>query len=66
MTRQNRATLINAGSGAIVVVVLVLAFDMPVSNAMIVLGLWIIAGAAVRILIEYVRVRRGARDLPES
>ncbi|MDN4479738.1 hypothetical protein [Demequina muriae] len=66
MNRQNRATLINAGSGAIVAVVLVLAFDMPVSNAMIVLGLWIIAGAAMRILIEYVRVRRRARDLPES
>ncbi|WP_062135228.1 hypothetical protein [Demequina aestuarii] len=52
--------------GVIVALYLVIMADVTVWRAMIFLGLWVIAGAAARILVEYIRVRRRARDLTEG
>lgn len=62
MNKQSKWTLAAAVTGVAIAAVLVLAFDMTVSNAMIFVGLWIIAAAALRILLDYLRVRREAAE----
>ncbi|MFN3866802.1 MAG: hypothetical protein ACK4MD_08835 [Demequina sp.] len=65
MTKQTKWSLTSAGTGALVAVLLVVVFDVPVPSAMIILGLWIIAGAALRIFVEYLRLRREAVEAPD-
>lgn len=66
MTNPRIWSLASAVSGAIVAAVMLLAFDTSVWSAMLFLGLWIIAGAAVRILVEYARVKRTASELKDE
>ncbi|MFW2513718.1 hypothetical protein ACNI3K_08050 [Demequina sp. SO4-13] len=65
MTNPRIWSLSSAVSGVIVAVLLYVATDMSLSWVLIILGLWIIAGAAMRILVEYIRVRRRAETLAD-
>ena len=63
MTGQSRWRAVTVVSGIIVAGLLMIAVDLDFAWAVMVVGAWVLAGAALRVLVDYRRAgRERSRD----